>query len=149
MWPTNTAPNGHLLCDGSLISRTTYANLFSVIGTTFGAGDGSTTFNLPNLKGKIPVGYNASETEFNTLGETGGEKAHTLTTAEIPAHNHKLNDNSILAYYGGIGTTGTGGTTLGRSVDQEGGIAIKENTGGGGSHNNLQPYIVLNYIIKY
>ena len=65
-----TAPNGWLICDGSAVSRTTYANLFSVIGTTYGSGNGSTTFNIPNLKGKVPVGLDSSDTSFDTIGET-------------------------------------------------------------------------------
>ena len=80
------------------VSRTTFADLFSVILTTYGTGDGSTTFNLPNIKGKVIVGYNASETEFDTIGETSGEKAHTLTVNEIPSHNHVFTEA-----YGGSG----------------------------------------------
>jgi len=89
-YPSNTAPDGYLVCDGSAISRTIYSNLFAVIGTTFGVGDGTTTFNLPNLKGKVPMGYNSTETEFNTIGKTGGAREHTITTYELPAHNHSF-----------------------------------------------------------
>ena len=71
-WSTNTAPTGWQLCDGTAVSRTTYAALFAVIGETYGAGDGSTTFNLPNLKGRAIVGRDSSQTEFDTLAETGG-----------------------------------------------------------------------------
>lgn len=97
-------PAGYLICDGSAISRTTYSELFSIIGTTYGSGDGSTTFNLPNLKGRVVAGQDSSQTEFDTIGETGGEKtitytpsgtningavkSHVLTTNEIPAHTH-------------------------------------------------------------
>lgn len=90
-WSTNTAPTGWQLCDGTAVSRTTYAALFAVIGTTYGAGDGTTTFNLPNLKGRAIVGRDSAQTEFDTLGETGGAKTHTLTTAEMPAHSHTIN----------------------------------------------------------
>lgn len=83
-----TAPTGWLLCDGSDVSRATYADLFDLIGTTFGAGDGTTTFGLPNLKGRVPVGLDSAQTEFDALGETGGAKTHTLTTAELPSHSH-------------------------------------------------------------
>lgn len=83
--------NGWLLCNGSAISRTTYANLFAAIGTSYGAGDGTTTFNLPNLQGKIPVGRDTAQTEFDTVGETGGEKTHILSAAEMPSHTHTQN----------------------------------------------------------
>lgn len=87
----SAAPSGWLLCDGSAVSRTgATAALFAVCGTTFGAGDGSTTFNLPNLKGRIPVGIDAAQTEFDVRGETGGAKTHTLTTGETPAHTHTI-----------------------------------------------------------
>ena len=77
-----TAPWGWLLCQGQAVNRATYAELFGVIGTSFGVGDGSTTFNVPDLRGKTLVGYNSSESEFNTLGKTGGEKTHKLTITE-------------------------------------------------------------------
>ena len=70
MWLTASAPTGYLLCDGTAVSRTTYAGLYAVIGTTYGIGDGTTTFNLPNMKGRVPVGYDITQTEFNTIGKT-------------------------------------------------------------------------------
>ena len=79
-----TAPANWLICDGSAVSRTAYADLFAVIGTKYGEGDGSTTFNLPNLKGRVPVGLDGSDTDFKPIGKTGGEKAHTLTVYELP-----------------------------------------------------------------
>lgn len=69
----SSAPQGWLICDGSAVSRTTYAALYAAIGTAFGAGDGSTTFNLPNAKGRMLVGRDAAQTIFDTLGETGGQ----------------------------------------------------------------------------
>lgn len=87
---SDTIPDNWLLCDGSAVSRTTYQQLFNTIGTTYGTGDGFTTFNLPNLQGKIPVGKNANDTDFDTLGETGGEKEHTLTIQEMPQHGHSV-----------------------------------------------------------
>jgi len=86
----SSAPDGWLLCDGSEVSRTSYSELFSVIGTTYGVGDGSTTFNLPNLKGNIPVGLNNADSSFDTLGKTGGSKNYTLTTNNLPAHTHDI-----------------------------------------------------------
>lgn len=135
------APDGWLICDGSAVSRATYADLFNAIGTTYGIGDGSTTFNLPNLKGKVPVGIDNTDENFYPLGMEGGEKAHTLTVSEIPSHTHKLP------------IAGTAGSTdyLIQSYTTASRVLIGETgaTGGGQAHNILQPYIVLNYIIKY
>lgn len=141
-WLTNSAPTNWLLCDGSAVSRTTYATLFGILGTTYGTGDGSTTFNLPNIKGRVTVGRDSGQTEFDTLGETGGAKTHTLTAAEIPSHTH----NTSVSTGSGGGTNflqpnGTGATGS-QTYTSDGG------TGGGGSYNNLQPYIVLNKIVR-
>lgn len=78
------APQGYLLCDGSAVDRTTYATLFGVIGTTFGSGDGSSTFNLPDLSGRVPLGVSST----HLLGSTGGSETVTLTESELPAHVH-------------------------------------------------------------
>lgn len=102
MYAGSSAPNGYLLCDGSVISRTTYSALFAVIGTTYGSGDGSTTFTLPDMRGRVPIsagtglGLNSSGTgaisgssqTARTLGQWGGEETHLLTSAEMPQHNH-------------------------------------------------------------
>lgn len=82
----SSAPLGYLICDGSAVSRTTYATLFAVIGTTYGAGDGSTTFNIPNLSGKVVIGVSNS----HSLGSSGGEEEHTLLTSELPSHTHEV-----------------------------------------------------------
>lgn len=137
-----SAPEGWLICDGSAISRTTYSTLFSVISTIYGTGDGSTTFNIPNIKGKVIVGYDSTQTEFNSLGETGGEKTHTLTVDELAPHNHDVKVKmNALGFGDGYLTTASGYnyTTSNSPIN---------NTGRGQAHNNLQPYIVLNYIIK-
>lgn len=138
-----TPPTGYLLCDGNAVSRTAYATLFALIGTTYGVGNGSTTFNVPNLKGRVVVGVSATDTEFDTIGETGGAKTHTLSTAEIPAHDHVNNPNSWQVN-NNLATGSGGAGWLG------GGIPMRTalSTGGGGAHNNIQPYIALNYIIK-
>lgn len=137
-----TAPKGYMICDGSAISRTKYSELFNLIGTTYGNGDGSTTFNLPDLQGKIPVGKDENDTDFDTLGNTGGEKKHQLTVNEIPAHSHVTED-----YFEGSG--GTSGVWAVRCLSNlEGYKHVVSNTGGNQPHNNLQPYITLNYIIK-
>ena len=147
MFAGSTAPSGYLLCDGSAVSRSTYSKLFTAIGTTYGSGDGSTTFNLPNLKGKVAVGLNSADTSFDTLGETGGEKTHTLTVAEMPSHTHNIRyagGAKGISLNGGGNWYGLSWNSTGASTDE----LQPLNTGGGGSHNNLQPYIVLNYIIK-
>jgi microcystin-dependent protein len=137
----SSAPSGWLLCNGSAVSRTTYATLFAIIGTSYGSGDGSNTFNLPDLRGRVPVGLdtaNANLSACDSLGETGGEENHTLTTSEMPSHHHGLK-----RYTDAFG----GGERSG--INNSGSVAWNtEDTGGGGSHNNLQPYNTVNYIIK-
>lgn len=144
MWGTNTPPTGWLLCDGSVISQTTYSVLYAVIGSTFNTGgEGAGNFRLPNIKGKVAVGRDSSQTEFDTLAETGGEKTHTLTTTEIPSHNHSFEAGANAGKGGGGATRahGDGNTTNNCSPSTS-------YVGGSGVHNNLQPYIVLNYIVK-
>lgn len=79
-----TAPQGWMLCDGSAVSRTTYAALFAVIGTTYGEGDGETTFNIPDLSGRVVIGSSQS----HALGTTGGSETVTLTADQLPVHTH-------------------------------------------------------------
>lgn len=139
---SDTIPSGWLLCDGRAVSRTEYAELFKVIGTKHGSGNGSTTFNLPNPKGRTLVGKDSTDTDFNELGKTGGEKTHTLTVDEMPSHKHELIVNK---QQGGANAAlqPTWGTAF--SSTDSGSILA---TGGDQPHNNLQPYIVQNYIIK-
>lgn len=134
----SSAPSEWLLCDASNVSRSTYANLFEVIGTAYGSGDGSTTFGLPDLRGRVPVGK-STDTAFDVLGETGGEKTHALSTAELAAHTH----SELL----GWGAGATSYPLLGGGY-AEYGYGNTGSTGSGTAHNNLQPYITLNYIIK-
>lgn len=86
MFAGSTAPSGFLMCDGSAVSRSTYADLFDEIGTTYGNGDGSSTFNLPDLVGRVIIGTSLS----HSLGDAGGEETHTLLSAEIPVHGHSI-----------------------------------------------------------
>jgi len=154
MFAGSSAPTGWLMCDGSAVSRTTYADLYAVIGTTYGSGDGSTTFNLPDLRGRVGVGK-SSDTEFDTLGETGGEKKHTLTTNELPSHSHVLDSyfgyvstfNNIDANYGLSQGGAYADRVMGGNSNNTGRMATKT-SGEGAAHNILQPYIVINYIIK-
>lgn len=211
-------PKGWLLCDGSAVSRTEYPRLFEAIGTLYGAGDGETTFNLPDLRGKFLLG---SSSEYS-LGGTGGEKSHVLSINELPSHSHSVSVDYSGSHqhtattssngshnHTGSGTTSSNGShahtqyvatdsggaysvnydydgyaSNGRRVSQ--GIdtgdagahthtysfstssngshnhtlttssngshnhtASAANTGGGVAHENMPPYITLNYIIKY
>lgn len=134
------APIGFLVCDGAAVSRVTYAGLYSLIGDTYGAGDGATTFNIPNLKGKVVVGVDSSQTEFDTLAEAGGAKTHTLTEAELATHSHTIPLFQQTGAQAQVSREQTG-TSSGLT-------ATSNNSGGNQPHNNLQPYLVLNYIIK-
>ncbi len=140
MFAASSAPAGWLLCDGSAVSRTIYATLFAAIGTAYGVGDGSTTFNVPNFQGNVPVGYKSGDTNFGSLGAIGGEKTHQLTTAELASHAHSSPVSSGVTGH----PIGEGNPQTGYSTDGGG-------TGSAGSdtpHNNLQPFLTLNFIIK-
>lgn len=154
MYGAAAAPTGWLLCDGTAVSRTTYAALFAVIGTEYGTGDGSTTFTLPDLKGRAPVGYGAGSglTNRNDLGAKFGTETQTLTEANLPSHDHTIgwqsdgtNDHDHALDSGTVtrvagpsdgGASGTGTINSGAA-------------GSGTAHNNLQPSTVVNFIIKH
>lgn len=143
---SNSIPSNYLLCDGSAVSREQYKQLFDIIGVTYGAGDGNTTFNLPDLKGKVITGLNSEDTEFNTIGKTGGEKEHKLTVDEMPSHRHgnpvAVNNGGNAGQYRSLFATNTDFWSKNDSHN------ATASTGGDQAHNNLQPYIVTNYIIK-
>lgn len=141
-WGAETAPGGWLLCDGAAVSRSDFASLFAAIGTTYGAGDGYTTFNVPDLRGRVPVGLSA-DAEFDTLGKAGGAKTHTLTIAEMPSHTHP---QYVSANAGGSAVRNDYDSDTNGGVYPQG-ISTGA-TGGGGAHNNLQPYRVVTFIIK-
>jgi microcystin-dependent protein len=185
----STAPvSGWLLCYGQAVSRSTYANLFAAISTTYGSGDGSTTFNLPDLRGRAPHGVDnmggtaasrvtsgGSGITGTTLGATGGAETVTLTTAQLPSHNHSASDsghshsisdpghshgfpnnlfglgNGPFLDQGNNGAAAYGGTNgSGTGIGINTGYASISigNTGSGNTHNNMTPTIMLNYIIK-
>jgi len=170
MYGAAAAPTNWLLCDGSAVSRSTYSDLFSAIGTSYGAGDGASTFNVPNLQGKFPIGYDGGSSY--ALAATGGATTDTptisgtvggttLTAAQIPAHQH---GTPITGWPSGSWTGGTGASasaiTAGGFSLATGATALTlENSGGGSSHTHsfsgtssavdiLPPYLVVNYIIK-
>jgi microcystin-dependent protein len=170
-----TPPAGWLLCNGQAVSRSTYAALFAVIETTFGAGDGSTTFNVPDLAGRVTAGYDpgnatgrltgstAQGVSAAAIGNAGGEQAHTQILAELVSHNHGVTDpghtHQTLVNNGG--TTGGGntyppgsgsGVTTNESpspgtTSNTTGISI-QNAGGGAAFNVVQPAMVLAKMIK-
>jgi microcystin-dependent protein len=150
----STAPTAWLLCDGSAVSRTTYADLYAAIGTTYGTGDGSTTFNLPDLRGRAAAGKDnmggtaanrltsgGSGLDGTTLGAAGGAETHTLTIPQMPAHDHTVKFTANLV-------NSASATTAAVSASGTTNVSALNQTGGGGAHNNTQPTLVLNYIIK-
>jgi microcystin-dependent protein len=167
-------PAGWFICDGSAVSRTTYTALFAAIGTYWGAGDNVSTFNLPDFRGRTPIGYvnsAASGITARTFGSQGGEEAHALSVAEMPSHSHTPNDpqhthataahhHSYVNPIGGAvglqagpttiytpsGTTNTS-DTADTVLPASTGISL-QNTGGSGAHNVMQPFGVLYFIIK-
>lgn len=145
-YPSTTIPEGYMICDGSAISRTTYEKLFELIGTSYGEGDGSTTFNIPNMKGKVSVGYNDNETEFNSLGKTGGEKTHTLTISEMPSHAHNV--TGVTQYPNGVQASAYNAEASNTYYATGYWTRSSDNNGGNQAHNVLQPYIVTTFIIK-
>lgn len=142
----NFAPKGYALCNGQLLPINQNQALFSLLGTTYG-GDGQVTFALPDLRGRTPIHVGSG----HTLGERGGEESHTVSISEMPSHTHVLNatsnlatstnpENNVLArggsnFYGQFGTPTAMGT------------ASVKNTGGSQPHQNMAPYIALNFII--
>ena len=146
---SDTIPNGWLLCDGSVVSRTTYSELFNAIGLNY-VEDGvewldEERFPLPNAKGKTIVGKDSTDTDFSKLGKTIGEKTHTLTVSEMPSHNHLRDiENKIV----NKGSGGAWSPSLKGTGNMTGEDNSTRNTGGGQAHNNLQPSLTLNFIIK-
>lgn len=134
-----TAPDNYLLCDGQEISRTTYSQLFEVIGTSYGNGDGSTTFNVPNIQGRFPIGISSSDTDFNTLGKTGGSKTHKQTIEELAKHHHTQNLGGELSTVANV----PGDYIIGKMNTSN-----TYDTGESKPMDIMNPYIVMNYIIK-
>lgn len=164
-------PTGWLFCRGQTISRTTYAALFAAIGTTYGAGDGSTTFTLPDLRGRVVAGQDdmggtsanrltglSGGVDGDVLGAAGGAETHTLTEAQLAAHRHfvaaavstsvgspTLSNTQQVAQ---TNNTGGNGTYNLQGTSPDATVGRSSSTGNGDAHNNVQPTIILNYIIK-
>lgn len=154
----STAPTGYLLCFGQAISRTTFAALFAAVSTAYGVGDGSTTFNIPDGRGRIGAGKDdmggvvanrlttaASGVNGVALGATGGEQAHALIIAELAAHTHPLTLQSAGGNSLGTPPAYFSGDTALSGISP---TATTSSTGSGTAHNNVQPTIVFNKIIK-
>ena len=166
-----SAPTGFLFCDGSAVSRTTYATLFAAISTTYGSGDGSSTFNLPDLRGRVVAGKDnmggSSQNRLtdqtggvngDTLGDTGGSETQALTEANLPAHTHTFSDTDTHtvsiprpfisgAANNSVNVDGSGVRSDSGSIT----VSISGTTssvGSGSAHNNVQPTIILQYIIR-
>ncbi len=137
-----TVPDGWLECNGAVVSRTTYAELYGVIGITYGAGSSPTTFTLPDLRGRVPLGAGqGTGLTSRTQGALLGEEGHTLTTGEMPYHAHSYTRYASQESFFGHGAYGG---MLRDTSEQTSGYA-----GGNQAHNNMQPGLVLKYIIKY
>lgn len=141
-----SAPTGWLLCDGAAVSRTTYASLFAVIGVVHGIGDGTTTFNVPDMRGRVSIGTGTgSGLTARTLGASGGEEAHVLLEAELPVHDHDG--------WSGSQTTTSPPVSLPDMTFASGNrgpsLATTGNAGSGAAHNTMPPFRAVTKIIKY
>lgn len=143
IWGSEDIPENYLKCEGQTLSRGEYASLFNVIGTTFGEGDGATTFALPDMRNYVVVGM-SDDTDINAIGKKYGEKEVTLGTEHIPPHKHDTTggtyENTGAPYYW-LAARKAVGDALTVKISSD-------NTGGGQPHNNMQPSMAMVFIIK-
>lgn len=134
-----------LWCNGAAVSRTTYANLFNVIGTTYGSGDGSTTFNVPDTRGRtiINQGTGSGLTE-RTIGQQGGSERHVLTLDQLPPHGHGLARGSGS---GSLKVPEMSSPAYASLIDDTG--YDSQSVGSGAAHNNMSPFVVMSHVIRY
>jgi microcystin-dependent protein len=148
MWPTATAPTGFLLCAGAAVSRGTYAALFAIIGTTYGAGDGTTTFNVPSFNNRVPIGAGGLYTANQAIGSKDAvvvSHSHTITD---PGHFHTDSANSFTPFpWNGTGSR-TAQYVPSNTTSAFTGITGTNATGVSGTDANLQPSLGIFFIIK-
>lgn len=137
MWATSTPPEGWLLCNGATVSRAAYAELFKVLGTSVG-NPGSSSFKIPDLSGRFPLGASGA----HGLHSTGGSETHTLTVSEMPAHDHGIGGNVVQRGSGGDAFRELAGSYPGGSNPSS------QSIGGGQPHNNMPPFYGINFIIR-
>lgn len=161
--PVEKIPLNFLLMNGQEISRTVYSEYFALVGTTYGAGNGTTTFNIPNKNGRTGRGYDPNNSKFNAIGKTGGEETHQMSVSEMPSHNHSVNDpghshttrDRWFMDAGGSGNLNMqgGGNGFARGLQTVGvnasstGISIN-NRGSSTPFNVLGTYITFPYIVR-
>lgn len=140
-----SVPSGYLECDGSAVSRTTYARLFNIIGTTYGVGDGSTTFNVPDLRGRDVIGDGQGSGLTNrSRGDTGGEESHTITDAEMGYHYHQANAAGFITYNSGTRKVeGVGAANVNKQTH-----GYTDYSGSNSAHNTMHPFGVAKFLIK-
>lgn len=147
LFANNFAPRGWAFCEGQILAINTNQALFSLLGTTYG-GNGTTTFALPDLRGRVTVGYGSTY----TLGTSSGEAAHTLTTNEIPQHVHQVQGSSTVPSSTFNPTGGVWGDSSGQFTQSTAALVQMSaqalaTAGGSQPHSNMQPYLTLNYCI--
>lgn len=162
MFAGSSIPTGYLLCNGSAVSRTTYSALFVVLGTTYGSGNGTTTFNLPDFRGRVPSGVGTGDSTDATswaLAQKRGTEGVSLSTAELASHTHSVAGSDVSST---LLTTGDqnvsskqlnadsdnfdytlGATTATPTLGKVG------TAGSGAAHNNIQPSLGINFYVKY
>lgn len=152
-WPGPAIPSGWVTCDGRTINRVAYADLFAAISTTWGPGDGSTTFSIPDLRGRTLIGAGHGTGLSNrVLAATGGSETNTLLTGQLPAHSHPVTDpghthTAVVAASNATAGSAAGGAVAGNTGSAVTGLSVG-NTGNGDPVNNMQPFAVVNWIIK-